>query len=35
MCGSQDETIKVWDVLIGECLKTLRRRSPSYTSPKG
>jgi WD40 repeat protein len=22
--GSQDKTIKLWDVAIGECLKTLR-----------
>jgi WD40 repeat protein len=22
--GSQDETIKLWDVKTGECLKTLR-----------
>jgi WD40 repeat protein len=22
--GSQDETIKLWDVKMGECLKTLR-----------
>ncbi|WP_311775409.1 hypothetical protein [Nostoc sp. UCD120] len=36
ICGSQDETIKVWDVLTGECLKTLRRRNPSLrkTAPK-
>ncbi|MEH1970931.1 MULTISPECIES: WD40 repeat domain-containing protein [unclassified Nostoc] len=27
--SSQDKTIKLWDVLTGECLKTLRRRSPS------
>ncbi|MEH2357938.1 MAG: hypothetical protein V7K28_32915 [Nostoc sp.] len=27
--GSQDETIKLWDVSTGNCLRILRRRSPS------
>ncbi len=26
--GSQDETIKLWDVDTGECLKTLRATRP-------
>jgi len=26
--GSQDETIKLWDVQTGECLKTLRPDRP-------
>ena len=26
--GSADETIKVWDVKTGECLKTLRTERP-------
>ncbi len=26
--GSQDETIKLWDVQTGECLKTFRANRP-------
>jgi WD40 repeat protein len=26
--GSKDETIKLWDVSTGECLKTLRSNRP-------